>query len=261
MQVPEEYKGIPSLYDKVLDIFSDDEKKVSFYDWITPGTTTLCEGQVCYSVVHYFKRKRWFLAEHNYCPENENNSTWFAHELTSRLPDKEPSGLVKKYFDLQKDEALTTVHCKLRPVVLLKKNLNNWWNPTSMTGVVESWTCVPIFSYKERHLQSYVLEDQRLNTSRFYIPPIHEGKPGIEKESAVCFDAIQTILTGNIKPLRAYSLEKSMSIPFKLSEYSLKMLSYHKVQVQNNMRCFQEIQTEYEIFKSMVNELIDGALK
>jgi hypothetical protein len=178
---------------------------------------------------------------------------------TGALPEPEDSGYVKKFFDLSNEESLITLNGKVRPVILLSKNRDSWWNPTTNTGIVESWNCLPLFSYKDRHTQSYVLSDQKLETERFYVPPFSGDKPGIHKESAAIFSAKQSILVDNIKPLRHHNPSNGMSMKFKISDLALKLIVFHNLRNENNLRCFEDLNTQYEAFKDFVTEIIDSA--
>ena len=254
----QDYKGIPQLYDEILALFSDNPKeKISFYEWIKGSSGECVEGQVAYCVVSFFKRKKWVLKEHQYNPTDEEKSTWYAEQLSARLPE-EDSGYVKKYFDLEKGESLITNNCKVRPVILIKRNENDWWNPSSTAGLVESWTCLPLFSYKERHIQNFVIDDQKLKSNRFYIPVAHTNQPGINMESAAIFESIQTIQSGNIRPCKSFCDADKMSHQFRLSSMALKLVMYHHLVQTNSFKCFDAIQTEYELFKSMVNDYFLG---
>ena len=257
----ENCKGIVGLYDEVIDIFSTPGKVITFFEWMFPWDGKLQAGQLCYSVISYFKRKRWVLEECEYKSTDEENSTWYARDQISRLPNKSCTGIVKKYFDLENGEDLVTINCKIRPIILISKVTNNWWNPANLTDSVESWLCLPLFSYKDRHFQEYVLNDERLNTNRFYIPRFYKNRPGVDIECAGVFDSMQNILTDNVKPLRRYSIDHNMSIPYKLSEQALKIITYHYNINNNLLHCYENVKTEYDIFKEAVNEIIDSTMK
>jgi len=253
----EGYKGVPSLYDDALSIFSDVYENVEFFNWIRNYNNELQKGQVCYSVVSFYKRKKWYLQEHNYNPRDEQSSTWYARQLTNRFPKPDNSSYVKKYFDLGLDESLITVNSKIRPVILLERKQSNWWNPSNSSDYVEAWTCLPLFSYKSRHNQQYVLNDQKLLTDRFYIPPFYSNKPGIEKESSIMFDFIQNIPTYNIKPLRHDNSDLGMRIPFKVSDIALRLINFHMLKNMNILNQQEPIKSDYDLFCEYIGEILD----
>ena len=257
--MPTDYKGIPNLYDKVLDLFSDKYAPSSFYEWIdTKCAASLQRGQVCCSVIYYFKRKRWYLDECAYNDMEEEKSTWYARELFSRLPSPTQSSYVKKYFDLSKDESIITAHCKTRPIILIDKICSDWWAPDTKGNSVEAWMCMPLFSYKPRHSQSYVLRDQSLKTDRFYAPQRYiDSMPGLDLESAFFFDALQTVQKSNIMPLKCYSLANKISLPYKISDLGMKLLMYHMYKQNNILSDLDKFENEYIVFKSIVGEQID----
>jgi hypothetical protein len=65
---------------------------------------------------------------------------------------------------------------------LLKEAKDTWWNPVNTSVQGKYWLCVPVFSYKDRHPQDYVLKDMRLNNEiAFYIPSWYDNYPGLNK--------------------------------------------------------------------------------
>lgn len=250
----EKYKGLPEAYDQILGLF---DEQSTFYEWILKPSQEFEQGQLCTAVIQYVKRKKWYLVEHNYDEFNEAASTWYVCELKNRMAKSEPSGFVKKYFDLALDENFIVSNCKVRPVILVNKVNNDWWNPLITSDHIESWLCIPIFSYKQRHNQKFVLNDQCLNSKdRFYIPPFYKDKPGLKNESAAIFNALQSIPSFNLKRITApCSLAESRCKPFKLSKLALKLLLYH-MYIKNTdiFNAFDEVDDSYSCFKDLVHD-------
>jgi len=251
-------KGIPDIYDKTcLDLGGS-----PFIEWIFDNPVGFVPGQFCSTVVWYVKRKRWYLEEHKYKPDDEPNSTWFVRELHKDFPPSNTS-FVMKFFELEKDERLITTNSKIRPVILLSRKLSDWWNPINVSRHVPYWLCLPLFSYKERHSQEYVLKHQRLlDPAVFYIPSHYSSNPGINAESAARFHALQMVTEDQLVPLKCYcSLEnKKMSLPFKLSPLGLRLVLYHFYKGLDIFPELNDSEAEYALFKEQINTLIDNAL-
>ena len=90
-----------------------------------------------------------------------------------------------------------------------------------------------------------------LKNTLFYIPVASSDQPGIDIESAAIYESIQTIQVGNLRPCRCFCSQNQMRIPFKLSEFALKLVIYHQLVQSNNLKCFTEMETQYDLFKSI----------
>jgi len=250
-------KGIPDIYDKTCLDLNDSP----FIEWILYKTTTFLPGQFCSAVAWYVKRKRWYLEEHQYKPHDEPNSTWYVRELQSTLPPSKTS-FVTKFFELEKDEHLITTNSKIRPVILLNKKLSDWWNPINVSQHVPYWLCLPLFSYKDRHSQEYVLNHQRLfDPAVFYIPGFYSSQPGVEVESAARFHAIQMTTEAHLILLKRFCPIKGIEMrrPFKLSSLGLRLMLYHFYKGLNIFTELDNPKTEYALFTEQINMLIDRA--
>ncbi len=257
--MPDACKGIPEVYDIACSSLSDD--KQDFFEWILDKPDQLHPGQICMAVVWYEKKKKWYLEEVDYDPIQEERSTWKAIEFTSPYPPQIQHN-VAKYFDLELEEKLITTNSKIRPVILLKYFLSDWLNPANTRYHVSRWLCLPIFTYKDRHNQEYVLKDQRLNSpDRFYIPTFSGSKPGTDRESVARYHAIQMINESYLSLCRLHctAREPKMNRPFKLSRFGLKIVMYHFFKYLGIFRELEETETEYTLFKECVNDLIDQA--
>ena len=249
-----QYNGVVEAYDEVCQ----QAENKSFYEWVD-DPSILYPGQICYAPVWYEKSNKWILFEDNYDPVNEENSTWkvVKFKIDNFL---KPTSYVMKYFQLEKTENLITTIGKIRPVILLKKTISDWLNPDTYSE--DHWLCLPLFEYKTRHNQNYVINDQRFKIpDRLYIPPRYNAKPGIPLESAARFQALQMINQEYLKPLKAFCKEKNMQYPFKIIDYALKIIMYHFFK---NLNLFVELNEEgtvYALFVECVNDYIDAALK
>jgi hypothetical protein len=258
--MPQDYevKGILSLYNDILSLFPGEPQ---FFEWIKDNNIPgLQSGQICSTIPYYAKRKRFSLASVKYDELDEERSTWQAKRLTNRLPFPSGDGHVMKYFELESEESLITLHCKIRPAILLHYNSNNWWNQADVRFHIETWTCLPIFSYKGRHTQGFVLKDQSMETDRFYMPPFYSTNAGLPKESAAIYSYIQTIPIENILPLRIPCIEDSINHSIKLSKDALKLVLYHYYKMNHLFNEIESIDTYYDVFKDMVTDIINDTI-
>ena len=253
-------KGLFDLYDKVcLDLSNNEDK---FIDWILDPPGKLSQGMICNTVAWYTKGERWYLDEANYDSINEENSTWYARKYTGKYPISYSSN-VMKHFKLEKEERLITINGKERPVILLNRAIDNWWNPKIPKYHEINWLCIPIFSYKDRHPQPFVLNEQRLKDPvSFYIPPSYNANAGITEESSAKFQAIQMVKEEHLRPLKRMCLnpEPQMSRPFGLTKTGLEILIYH---FYDQFKIFPELaeaNSLYSLFKEEVNNRINIAL-
>lgn len=255
--MPEPVKGLPDLYDDVCKALVD----APFIEWLLEPSDGLTAGQLCSAVVWYAKRKKWYLEAKDYDPVAEEASTWRAIELRGNYPDPEGQ-FVMRHFDLAKGERLITTNSKIRPVVLLRRSVSDWWNPDNTMEHVESWLCLPLFTYKHRHNQAFVLRDQCLeHADRFYIPSFYGSSPGPHHESAARFQAIQMINVEHLTPLKHPCNAKPppMARPFRLSPLGLRLMLYH---FYTSLGCFHDLEepgTEYALFKEQVGTMLAAA--
>jgi hypothetical protein len=251
-------KGIIDIYDETCRILSTDESP--FIDWILDPLFKLCPGMFCNTVAFYVKKDRWYLEEANYLPFKEEDSTWFARKYKKHYPHDDPTS-VMKYFSLEKDERLITTNGKERPVILLSYANDDWWNPSNSAHHEKYWLCVPLFSYKDRHPQYYVLNDQRLkNNIAFYIPSCYRNNPGPDNESSARFQAIQMVKEEHLSPRKRICDIKKMQCPYGLTKIGLELMLYH---FYNQFSLFHELEdtkTIYSLFKEDVNKKINAAL-
>jgi hypothetical protein len=255
------FKGLISAYDTACECFKND---ATFYEWITTASSSKCSGQICVAPIYFEKKYFWYLENVNYDPIQEEKSTWIAKKFGGSIGDKNQDSYVKKYFQLENDEYLITINSKDRPVLLLNPYTNDWFNPMSTRHHTKGWLCLPLFSYKKRHSQNYVLEDQKLNSPhRFYMPPSYDDKPGISLESVIQLQTIQIINGHYLIPLKCMCKNKTpqMKRPFKVSDLGLKIILFHFFKslpvfdtVFNTSKSQEK--EDYILFRDIVNEII-----
>ena len=248
-------KGLSDLYDK----FCSDLGESKFIDWIFDSPTNFAPGMLCYTVALYLKKHQWYLEEAKYDPYDEDKSTWYAKKYSGSYSSPNSQNIMK-YFSLEKDERLITTNGKIRPVVLIKGHTDSWANPANAAAHEKYWLCVPLFSYKNRHSQEYVLEEQRLkNPTAFYIPSWYKSNPGPDFESSARFQAIQMVKEEHLKPLKRMCTvrEPQMNRPFGLTKTGLEIMMYHFYDQFNIFPELTEACTLYSLFKEAVNNAID----
>lgn len=247
-------KGLPELYDNIC-IELNNEK---FIDWILNPAIKFCPGMICNASIWYVKKDRWYLDEANYDPLNEEDSTWYARKYIKKYPSS-TSHNIMKYFQLENDERLITTTGKERPVILLNSNIDKWLNLTNTTHHVNNWLCIPVFSYKDRHIQNYVLDQQRLNDpTSFYMPPRYNNNPGLTLESSARFYTVQMINEEHLNPIKNMHDGSQMNRPIGLTKTGLEIMMYH---FYNQFNLFPELEnasTLYTLFKEGVNTILNN---
>lgn len=247
-------KGMLEFYDKTCQDLGGE----GFIDWDLGTNAAFSPGMICNAFSWYTKTDRWYLEEDIFKHLDEPNSTWFARKLGNSIP--EPTTNIMKFFKLEHGERLVTTNGKERPVVLLREEIDDWTNPMNTTMHTHSWLCLPLFSYKDRHSQSYVLNDQRLNNpNAFYIPSVYRG-PGINAESAAKFQSIQIMRDVSLKPLKSYCGNPGveMNKPIRLTRIGLRILMYHFFKGLGIFDELDDREAEYCLFKEQINTLLDA---
>lgn len=160
------------------------------------------------------------------------------------------------------DERLITTNGKERPVILLSHSIDSWWNPVNIAKHEKTWLCIPLFSYKARHSQEYVLNEQKLAADlAFYIPSFYSNNPGVNNESSARFQAIQMIKEEHLVPLKRQcaTICPQMNRPFGLSKVGMELLMFHFYNQLNLFPELEEPSTRYSLFKEEVNKRISIA--
>ncbi len=144
--------------------------------------------------------------------------------------------------------------CKIRPVLVIKKIESDWRIPYKYSFNI--WLCLPLFSYKDRHSQGYVLSDQMLHVPhRFYFPP---GNPGVGEECAGLINELQFIPEINLYPKKFFCDDRDpkMNRPIKLSDKAFHAVIGHIAQFLPGIVISGESNEWYDFFKELVNEEI-----
>ena len=230
----------------------------NFYEWIIQEGRTappeVEEKSICMGPVHYKDDDVLTLVENQYDPINEEESTWKItsfHEGTrhERLPHRP-----YRVFQLETEDDLLVYKCKIRPVVVIKKIESDWRMPHNY--IFNTWLCLPLYSYKGRHSQQYVLSDQKLeNSQRFYFPP---GVPGIINECSGLLNELQSIPERNLYPKKCFcdSVEPRMDRPIKLSDKAFQAVVGHIAQLLPGISISGDAYDWYNFFKELVVEEI-----
>lgn len=254
---PARLKGVEDVYENCCG--------GSFYEWIFPsveGTISpLQSGQICSTPVWFNDDKALTLVEVDYYSLDERRSTWRLGEFSEGTRDERLRHRPYKTFQLESDDDLLVVKCKIRPTIAIQKVSCDWRFPGNRALLHHTWLCLPIFSYKNRHTQDYVLQDQSLDRPHhFYYPP---GTPGLDNESVAKLIELQFVPEANLTPMRKMCEIKQphMARPFKLVEDAFNAVLGHLSQILPRIEISGEIQEWYELFVAEVREQIDVALR
>jgi len=173
-------------------------------------------GQVYFAPVKYPLTPPKVLQPEVYNPEKEENTVF---KITNYSPDSPSQEIPLKFLNLKSDDRLFILQGKRRPVIVLGCCEADWlFNQKLSLGSVEKMVlCLPVFTFKDRHSQEYIVKTQAfLFPNLFYIDP---SPKGIRQEGAARFELIQPIHKADMQPLK-----NVYNRPFKLSDYTLKLL-------------------------------------
>lgn len=244
-------RGIQGLYDECC--------YGSFYEW-APNSSKHGEGFICSAPIWYQNSEALTLVEHSYDSFDESNSTWKLAAFGSGISQTRLRNRPYKYFQLEQDDDLVVMKCKIRPVLLLKQAICDWRIPGNLANTYSPWLCLPLFSYKPRHSQAYVLDDQALKRPhQFYFPP---SRPGLENESAGKSIDLQFIPENNLTPYKRMCDEDSMKKQIKLSEKAYKAVLGHFACFLPGIELAGDSKDWYDFFKELAcektNELVQS---
>lgn len=254
--MPEDCRGYSNLYNEIFDAI---EEKSSFIQWIEEEVYS--QGVVAYAPAWYQKKNRWYLANAYDCRENGNKSTWYALPYpTDGTKEPKADHVVMRHFDLESGENMITTHGKRRPVILINLYSYSWMQPATESYHEKTWLCVPVFKYKSRHTNKYILNDQRLlNPGQFYMPESYDTHAGFDVASCAHLNAMQVI------PEKYLTLWKNQTYDrgIVLTSLAVKLLLFHYIKNMNVLSCFLSETTSdepswYDIFKDEVNKVIDS---
>lgn len=250
-------KGVPRFTHDAFEVFDPN----GVYKWFAEEGIT--NGQICEAPAWYEKNSRWYLKSAVFDPSNEVDSMWFARDYPHNGRQPIADTYVQKFFQLEKGENLIATHGKKRLVILVRYIESPWFNTVYPK---KSWLCIPLFSYKGRHSQRLVLEDQKFNSSdRVYLPPAKgPDAPGISYESAAHILSMQLIEEKYITPIMKKNTNNNLDQGIGVSEFALKLIIFHLfngTSLISNVLGQLEQQTAYELVKEHVSNAIDSAFK
>lgn len=252
-----EIKGIKGLYEYCCDS--------TFYEWVFPDRSytppPLDERHICTAPVWYNDSEALTLIEDNYDSFNELNSTWKLTPFFAGLREKRLPHRPYKLFQLESDDDLVVVKCKIRPVLLIKKVSSDWRFPGNLAKLFNTWLCLPIFRYKPRHSQEYIITDQALKRAHhFYFP---SGTPGLDYESARKLIELQFIPEANLTPMKKMCETRTpvMQRPFRVSEMAFQAIIGHITTFLHGIEITGDVKDWYEFFVELVREQIDKIVK
>lgn len=250
----EQFSGYIDYYQDIFSNIWD----TNLYEWLEGKAADLQPGQICQSYICYTKKKTFRLEICDPSPLDEEKTKWRLKNLQGKIPIRQER---LQEFSLERNEFPIVKVSKLRFVILLKKIEDDWLNP-GIADYEEKWLVLPLFSYKNRHKQKYILNDQRLESQfRFYFPPSTNTGFRLSKESAAHYNLIQEVQGNNINAITALNTKKGMQKAFKLSDKALRIVIYHYFKNLNILdSLFDEgktISDDYQLFKMAINELIE----
>ena len=246
-------KGIAGLYEACCD--------GSFYEWVIPksiaaggGVTQTAERRICMAPVWYNDDEALTLIEDRYDSMDELQSTWKLCHFSKGLRERRLPHRPYKLFNLETDDDLVVVKCKIRPVLLIRDVSSDWRVPGNMARLHHTWLCLPIFTYKPRHSQTYVLKDQSLQLPHhFYFPP---GTPGLDEEGVGKLTELQFIPEQNILARKKMCDAERMQLPFCLTEEAYQSVIGHMARLLPDIEISAKAKEWYDFFVELVNEEI-----
>lgn len=148
-------------------------------------------GQLCFTHVVYPQPYPRILKPEKINSRDETKSTFAIKPYSSGDEKHYPI----KILNLRTDEMFYIYTGKMRSAIILGYIESEWFE--SKQNVL---LCAPIFSFKDRHSQEFIIKTQTfIYPSLFYLPA---NPRGCYEESAVRFELIQPIMDGYIQPYR-----------------------------------------------------------
>jgi hypothetical protein len=252
------HKGVEDLYEFCCD--------GNFYDWVFPNKVgeaplPIAPRYICMAPIYYKNTEVLTLLEDNYDPIHEDKSTWKIGRFKDGVREDRLPHRPYKIFQLETDDDLLVMKCKVRPALVINKIETDWRIPVRYTDGM--WLCLPLFTYKNRHSQQYVFSDQRLQIPhRFYFPPGSSGGPGLDEECAGLINELQCIPDMNLSAKRCFCNvgTPQMSRPIQLSEKAFHAVVGHIANFLPEISITGKALEWYEFFRELVNEEISKVL-
>jgi hypothetical protein len=254
MKMPGQYKGFPEYYRETFkELYGH-----TFFEWKLNNAGDLEPGQICNTIVNYNVDKTYQLILDHHEPMSEYDSTWKLAPLSCRMPIRNER---LQAFNLETNERFIIRRAKMRFVILITKIDDDFFIPGNESKILHSWLILPLFSYKDKHTQEFVLNDQQLlSRERFYIPPSTEVASRLEKESAARFGVIQQAVDNDIRPITALNDSVGMQKGIKISMDALRLIVYHfykSLSILNELDGSADcIESQYDVFKSVIKDLV-----
>jgi len=245
-------KGINGLYEYCCD--------GKFYDWHFNEDSGEIGSRIGYlykAPIFYKSDEIFTLTEDSYNIDEEK-ATFRITKFSAGLRGDRLAHRPYKRFNLESDDDLMLLKCKIRPVLVVKGARCDWRKPYNYFSNL--WLCLPIFSYKDRHSQQYVINDQKLLVPhRFYFPP---GLPGLEEECAGLLNELQFIPEQNLSPFKRTcdDREISMERPVRLTRDAFHSVVGHVAQLLPDIEISGQSRIWYDFFKELINERISDLM-
>lgn len=144
-------------------------------------------------------------------------------------------------------------------MILINKYCYDWMHPRTASQHETTWLCIPVFSYKGRHTDEYIINDQRLlNPGQFFMPISYNGIAGFEEVCCAHLNAMQVIPEKYLTIFKHRGFDKGLI----LSPLASKLVIYHHVSNMNVLNSFlqdspSDEPTQYDLFKEAVNLALD----
>ncbi len=171
-------------------------------------------GQLYLTHVVYPQPYPTILKLEKYDPRDETKSRFSIKRYSSGDEKHYPV----KRLNLRTDEMFYIYTGKIRPVIILGYVESEWFET-----IQKILLCAPVFSFKPRHSQEYIIRAQAfVYPNLFYLP----GSPkGCYKESAIRFELIQPIMKGFLQPYLNLIDKKPVSLTKEAYLFLLNHLS------------------------------------
>ncbi|MGA2532101.1 MAG: hypothetical protein ABSG19_03595 [Candidatus Aminicenantales bacterium] len=244
-------KGVDGLYEDCCD--------GGFYDWVFQedllgNSLEIAKQHICMAPIFYKDNEILCLKESSYDPIHEEQSMWKIDRFGSGSRDVRLPHRPYKFFQLETEDDLMVLKCKVRPVLIIEKAETDWSFPENR--FLNDYLCLPLFSYKRRHSQRYVFADQSLECPhRFYFP---EGTPGLDEECAGLINEPQFIPKQSLYHKKCFcdSRSPNMSRPFRLTDKAFQAVVGHVARFLPGIDMAGESLEWYSFFAELVKEEI-----
>jgi len=204
-------------------------------------------GQFVSGIMVYPTDKPLILNLKDYDPINEENTIWNIEEFD---PTKDYSHRPVYKDHLKSDEHYFVQRGKIRTCVVLNRYQSRWTNKNYNE---EIYLCAPLYTFKEKHEDEYILQIIKFQTRDCFFLP--KSINGILKNSVLRFSRILPMHKSNLKAIITDINGKPK--PFKLSDEALKLFSYHLSKYLNiDYEEFLSLKNEIEAYRELIDESI-----